>query len=103
MFPKSPTNSYISLLRKGKKFAIVQVTFERMDIGIKLKEAKTTGRFEAAGAWNAMVTHRVRIMNPEQIDAEILGWLKQAYDQALATRPQASAGGSAQRRLKQIA
>ena len=78
----SPTASYISLLRQGRKFAIVQVTSERMDLGIKLKGAKPTGRFEPAGKWNAMVTHRVRIRDPKQVDREVLNWLKQAYDAA---------------------
>ena len=78
----APTNTYISILRKGKKLAIVQVTTERLDIGIKLKGKETTDRFEAAGAWNSMVTHRVRISAPEQIDAEVLRWLKQAYEAA---------------------
>jgi hypothetical protein len=80
----APTSSYISVLRKGKKFAIVQVTSERFDVGIKLKGAKTTGRFKAAGEWNAMITHRVRIGNPKQMDAELLAWLKQAYDAAMS-------------------
>ena len=26
-----------------------------------------------------MVTHRVRIQTPEEIDRELLGWLEQAY------------------------
>jgi Domain of unknown function (DUF5655)/Domain of unknown function (DUF4287) len=78
----SPTNSYINLLRKGKKFAIVQVSSEHLDIGIKRKGVQTTDRFEAAGAWNSMVTHRVRIDNPKQIDAEVIRWLKQAFDAA---------------------
>jgi hypothetical protein len=29
-----------------------------------------------------MVTHRVRITDPAQIDAEVLAWLKLAYDAA---------------------
>jgi predicted transport protein len=74
------TSSYLSILRGGKKFAIVQITKDRMDIGIKLKTAKATKRFEPSGAWNAMVTHRVRITDPKQIDAEVLAWLKQAYN-----------------------
>lgn len=78
----APTNSYISLLRKRNKFAVVQVTSEHLDIGIKLKGAKTTHRFAEAGAWNRMVTHRVRVDNPRQMDAEVLGWLKQAFDRA---------------------
>lgn len=78
----SPTNTYISLLRKGKKFAIVQITSDRMDIGIKLKGIPPKGRMEASGAWNNMVTHRVQISDPKQIDAEVIAWLQQAYDQA---------------------
>jgi Domain of unknown function (DUF5655)/Domain of unknown function (DUF4287) len=80
----APTNSYISILRKGKKFAIIQVTGEHLDIGIKRKGVETTDRFEAAGAWNNMVTHRVRIENPKQIDAQVMRWLKQAFEGALA-------------------
>jgi hypothetical protein len=29
-----------------------------------------------------MVTHRVRITEPVQVDAELLGWLRAAYDRA---------------------
>ena len=76
------TSSYISLLRGSKKFGIVQPTSERLDIGIKLKDVAPTERFEAAGSWNNMVTHRVRISDPAQIDDDVLAWLKQAYDAA---------------------
>ncbi len=86
-----PTDTYLSLLRDGKKFAIVQVTSDRLDIGIKLKGAATTSRFQAAGGWNSMVTHRVQISTPKQIDAEVLKWLKRAYDGALALKPRARA------------
>jgi len=82
-FKAAPTSSYISLLRGTKKFGIIQISAaDRIDIGIKLKSAAPTGRFEAAGTWNNMVTHRVRISDPNLIDAEVLAWLKQAYDAA---------------------
>ena len=75
--------SYVSLLRGAKKFGIVQVSAaERIDIGIKLKGVAPTERLEASGAWNAMVTHHVRISDPKQIDKEVLAWLKQAYEAA---------------------
>lgn len=77
-----PAKSYINLLRGEKKFGIVQVSAERLDIGIKRKGVPPTERFEAAGSWNAMVTHRVRIGDRQQIDSELIGWLKQAYDAA---------------------
>ncbi|MGA7160896.1 MAG: DUF4287 domain-containing protein [Bacteroidota bacterium] len=75
----SPTDSYISMVKNGRKFAVVQITSNRMDIGIKLKSAPPSGRFESAKKWNSMVTHRVRIADPKEIDAEVLQWLKQAY------------------------
>ncbi|OGO63892.1 MAG: hypothetical protein A2029_02895 [Chloroflexi bacterium RBG_19FT_COMBO_47_9] len=79
----APTGSYISLLRRDRKFGIVQIsTANRIDIGIKLKNVAPIGRFEAAGTWNNLVTHRVRISDPSQIDAEVLSWLKQAYEAA---------------------
>ena len=78
----APGKTYISLVRGAKKFGIVQVTAERMDIGIKLKGVPPTERLEAGGSWNAMVTHRVRITDAKQIDKEVLTWLKQAYDAA---------------------
>jgi hypothetical protein len=29
-----------------------------------------------------MVTHRVRISDPKQVDGEVLAWLKRAYEAA---------------------
>ena len=79
----SPAKSYISLVKGEKKFGILQPsTPERFDIGIKLKGALPTDRLEAAGSWNAMVTHRVRVGDPNEVDAEVLHWLKQAYEAA---------------------
>lgn len=82
----APTDTYISLVKPGTKqpakFGIVAVTADRMDVGIKLKSADAGGRFEAAGSWNSMVTHRVRVTDPTQVDAEVLDWLRRAYEAA---------------------
>jgi hypothetical protein len=73
--------TYVNLLRAKKKFGIVRPSAaDRLDIGIKLKGNTPIGRFKAAGAWNAMVTHRVCIYDPKQIDAEVLAWLRSAYN-----------------------
>jgi len=77
-----PTASYISLLRQGRKFAIVQVTSDRMDIGIKLKGEPPSDRFGAAGSWNSMVTHRVHITEARQIDKQVISRLQRAYENA---------------------
>ena len=71
--------SYLSLRKAGKKFAMIQVTADRLDIGIKLKDTPPDLRLERAGSWNAMVTHRVRIHTPEEINPELFGWLERAY------------------------
>jgi hypothetical protein len=76
-------DSYISLLRNGKKFAIVKVGVEFLDIGIKLeKNPRPNERLEEAGSWNSMVSHRVRLTSPYDLDAEVIGWLRDAYDGA---------------------
>lgn len=73
-------DTYVGFVRNGKKFAIAQPsTIDRFDLGIKLKGEAATGRFEEAGKWNAMVTHRVRITDPGQLDDEVMGWLSRAY------------------------
>lgn len=77
----APTSSYLSILRGDRKIAIAQITALRMDIGIKLKGVGPTKRFEAAGTWNNMMTHRVRITDAKKIDKDLLNWLQSAYEQ----------------------
>jgi Domain of unknown function (DUF4287)/Domain of unknown function (DUF5655) len=78
-----PNETYVNILVGKKKMAIVQPSSaERLDIGIKMKGVASEGRLEASGSWNNMVTHRVRIGDPKEIDAELIGWLKQAYELA---------------------
>jgi hypothetical protein len=78
----SPKKSYVSLRRK-KQFALIQPsTATRVDVGINLKGISANARLEAAGSFNAMVTHRVRVTNIKAIDAELVSWLKAAYTDA---------------------
>jgi len=78
----SPKKTYVSL-RRSKQFALIQPsTATRVDVGINLKGAPATDRLEASGSFNAMVSHRVRVENRNQVDAELVGWLKKAYDAA---------------------
>jgi hypothetical protein len=77
-----PGATYLSLRRAGKKFAIVHVTVDRLDVGIKLGDAAATERLEAAGSWNSMVTHRVRVHAPADVDKQLVSWLERAYTAA---------------------
>lgn len=78
----SPKKAYASV-RRSKQFAIVQPsTKTRVDLGLNLKGVGATGRLEASGSFNAMVTHRVRLEKASDVDREVVAWLKQAYSQA---------------------
>lgn len=78
----APKKAYVSLRRK-KQFAIIQPsTKTRLDVGLNIKEAPFTKKLEQAGSWNSMCTHRIRIEEKKEIDAEVFEWIKKAYDQA---------------------
>lgn len=78
----SPKKTCVSL-RRNKQFALIQPsTRTRVDLGINLKGTEPDGRLEASGSFNAMVTHRVRLTSPKDVDAQLKRWLKQAYAEA---------------------
>jgi hypothetical protein len=78
----APKKTYVSLRRK-KQFALIQPsTKTRVDLGINLKGKDPGGRLEASGSFNAMVSHRVRLESPGDVNAEVVGWLKEAFGQA---------------------
>ena len=78
----APKKAYVSV-RRSKQFAILQPsTKTRFDVGIQLKGKAAKGRLEKAGSWNAMVSHRVRLSSAKEVDAELIGWLRRAYDAA---------------------
>ena len=78
----APKKTYVSL-RRSKQFGLVQPSTQtRLDIGLILKDVEPQGRLEASGSFNAMCSHRIRIKQPGDFDAEVKGWLKQAYEAA---------------------
>ncbi len=77
----APKKAYVSL-RRNKQFGLVQPsTRTRVDLGLKLKGVEPQGRLEASGSFNAMVSHRVRLQNLDEMDDEVVAWLKAAYEQ----------------------
>ena len=76
----SPKKAYVSL-RRNKQFGLIQPsTKTRVDVGINLKGVEPTERLESSGSFNAMVSHRVRLSDVSQVDADLITWLRQAYD-----------------------
>jgi hypothetical protein len=79
----APKKANISL-RRRRQFALIQPsTRNRLDLGLILKGKKAAGRLEPAGSFNAMFTHRVKLAVEPDVDAEVLSWLKEAYDEAI--------------------
>lgn len=78
----APKKAYVSLRRK-KQFGLVQPsTATRVDVGLNLKEVPASGRLEASGSFSEMVSHRVRVSSADEVDAELIGWLRAAYESA---------------------
>ncbi len=78
----SPKKAYVSL-RRSKQFALIQPsTATRLDVGLNLKGAAASGRLEASGSFNSMCSHRVRLASVGDVDAEVMAWLRQAYEAA---------------------
>ena len=78
----APKKAYVSLRRK-KQFGLIQPsTKTRVDIGLNLPDAAPTARLEKSGSFNAMVSHRVRVESVNEVDAELIDWLKRAYKNA---------------------
>lgn len=78
----APKNNYVSIRRK-KQFALVQPsTKTRLDIGLNLKDRLPEGNLEASGSFSAMCTHRVKVTQDGDINADLIQWLRQAYDMA---------------------
>jgi len=78
----APKKSYVSL-RRSKQFGLVQPsTRTRVDLGLNLKGRAPEGRLEASGSFNSMVSHRVRLAGVSDVDAEVVQWLRDAYDDA---------------------
>ncbi|MGQ8364206.1 DUF5655 domain-containing protein [Glaciecola sp. 1036] len=77
-----PKKSAVSF-RVKRQFALIQPsTKTRIDLGLKLNDVEHQGRLETSGPFGTMCTHRVQLTNLDQIDEQLLQWIKLAYTQA---------------------
>jgi hypothetical protein len=80
----APKQAYVSL-RRPKQFGTVGPgPGGRLEIGLNLVGVEPGGRLEAG---HGMCTHRVRLSPGDGLDAEVVRWLRQAYEQAGPKRP----------------
>lgn len=80
-FEIAPKKGYVSLRRK-KQFAMIgPATNTRVEVGLNLKSAAGGARLEEQPA-KGMCSHKVKLTEAAQVDAELLGWIRQAFDGA---------------------
>jgi hypothetical protein len=81
VFEAAPKKSYISYRRK-KQFAMIgPATNTRVELGLNIKSLDASPRLEALSA-GQMCSFRVRLTEAAQVDDEVLGWVRAAYDAA---------------------
>jgi hypothetical protein len=80
-FDVAPKKSYVSLRRK-KQFAMVgPATKDLIAIGINARQLHTTTRLRAMPP-GGMCQYEVRIGSAQDLDKELLDWVRTAYDSA---------------------
>ena len=79
--------TYVSLVTPRRTFAVVQATTKsRVDLGLRLASARPEGRLrEAKNVGQATV--RIPLSTPGEVDEEVLGWLRRAYEENTAPPP----------------
>ena len=75
----APKKTGVSL-RRSKQFALVEApSAKRIQLGLNLRGVAATERLRSM---NGMCTHRVDLTSVNDVDDEVQGWLRAAYDLA---------------------
>jgi Domain of unknown function (DUF5655)/Domain of unknown function (DUF4287) len=80
-FEQAPKKTYVSYRRK-KQFAMIgPATNTRVEVGLNVKGLKATDRLQELPA-GQMCNYKVKLNDASEVDAELIGWIKTAYDAA---------------------
>lgn len=77
----APKKAYVSLRRKKQFATIGPANKTRFEVGLNMKGVPATARLLALPP-GGMCQYKVNLTAPEEIDAELLAWIRTAYDGA---------------------
>ncbi len=78
-FEVAPKKTYVSLRRK-KQFAMIgPATNTQVEVGLNMKDVTPTSRLIEQPP-KSMCNYKVRLASVAEVDAALVGWLRQAYD-----------------------
>ncbi len=80
-FDVAPKKGYVSLRRKKQFAMITPASKTRVEIGLNMKGVKATARLQALPA-SGMCQYKVNLGEAGEVDAELIAWIKLAYDAA---------------------
>ena len=80
-FEVAPKKTYVSLRRK-KQFAMIgPATNTQVEVGLNMKGVTPTGRLVQLPP-KGMCDYKVRLASVDEVDAELVRWLRTAFDAA---------------------
>ena len=80
-FDEAPKQKYISYRRKKQFATIGPPTNTRVELGLNIKDLPESPRLEKLPA-GQMCNYRVKLTDPSEVDAELVGWIRRAYEAA---------------------
>lgn len=80
-FEVSPKKAYVSLRRKKQFVTLSPASKTRFEIGFNLKGTDAKGKLVAEKP-DAMCSHKISLSDIYDVDEEVIGWIRQAFDKA---------------------
>lgn len=80
-FEIAPKKTYVSLRRKKQFATIGPATNTRVEVGLNMKGVPATERLLAMPDMS-MCQYKVKVTDAAEVDAELIGWIKRAFDSA---------------------
>ncbi len=69
-------------LRRRIQFGMIKPAARHVDLALVLPGEPVTDRLESAATFNALFSHRIRVRSAADVDPELVGWIRRAYDRA---------------------